>query len=83
MGTRTQALSNDLPPPPAQALRNGLAAVSKWLAARVCWWDLRASWLELLWRHRVSSAPMEGKRMMQMEAALGQVGWGVGGGGGG
>lgn len=51
-----------------------MARVAKWLAARVVWWGLRGSWLELLWRHRVVSMPLDGQRLQQLEEALGQVG---------
>lgn len=34
----------------AQALRGGVAAVNKWLAVRVVWWEQRAGWCELLYR---------------------------------
>lgn len=34
----------------AQSLRAGVAAVVKWLAVRVVWWDQRAAWCELLYR---------------------------------
>jgi hypothetical protein len=33
-----------------QALRAGVAAVTKWLAVRVVWWQQRAGWCELLYR---------------------------------
>jgi hypothetical protein len=33
-----------------QALRGGVAVVTKWLAVRVVWWQQRAGWCELLYR---------------------------------
>lgn len=35
----------------AQSLRTGIAAVNKWLAVRVVWWEQRAGWCELLYRY--------------------------------
>ncbi len=52
-----------------KVLRHGMDAVAKWLAVRIVWWDMRAEWLELLYRHRVCNA-----RMDFVEQRLGQVG---------
>ncbi|WIA21715.1 hypothetical protein OEZ85_000881 [Tetradesmus obliquus] len=42
-----------------QALRGGVAVVTKWLAVRVVWWQQRAGWCELLYRHRVTSCRID------------------------
>eukprot|EP00775_Hariotina_reticulata_P003791 gene3791-4049_t len=36
-----------------QSLRSGVVSVMRWLSVRVVWWEQRAGWCELLYRHRV------------------------------
>ncbi len=53
-----------------QDIHQSLVSMCRWLAVRVVWWDMRGTFLELLYRHRVTLCSMDHAVETQLQEVL-------------